>query len=337
MINAPEQPFDLYSRNRIVGEVINKYLRKDGEKFTILDLGGYRGDIEKFLPKDKVTILDVYDIKDKSNYVKGDATKLDFKDNAFDITTSFDVLEHIPASLREDFIKESVRVAKNVAFMTFPVNTDEDNSVSAAENQLNAFFRHLTGRHHPWLVEHIRKGIPSSHDIEIILNSLSVKFIKIYSNDLDLWKSMQMINFTSSINIEFGKLASNLNKLYRENIESMEADVVNGYRVIYIVAKDNRYYKAIEPISKQNVFMMPNNKNQWDKTNFNTYVQDRTNLIMATKLRDYNSEIVKSVAKDNRIRKLEEQFSCMSNSISWTITRPLRRLKKLISPQRHSS
>lgn len=336
MSSIKEQTFDLYSRNRIVKEITNQYFRRDNEKFTLLDLGGYKGDIEKFFPQDKVTILDVYDIKDKSNYIKGDATKLDFKDNSFDVTTSFDVLEHIPINLREDFIKESIRVAKKFAFIAFPMNTDNDKSVIAAETQLDAFFQHLTGgNHHPWLAEHIHNGIPSSHEVEVILNSLDVEFINIYSNDLDLWKSMQIINFASFINAEAQKLANDLNGLYRKNIESIEANLTNGYRAIYIIVKDIEYLKALKSIRSKNV-LTSNNKKQWTASSFNTYVQDKTNLIMATKLRDYNCEILKTQEKDRKIQKLEEKVLYMSNSMSWRLTEPLRRIKKLFNSHRAS-
>src|SRR5688572_16201522 len=86
-------PFDQYSRQFVVANVINTALRKKSAKLRLLDMGGHKGKTHEFLPGDAVTIIDVFD-EVYPGYVKGDATAMTFKDDEFDIATSFDVFEH---------------------------------------------------------------------------------------------------------------------------------------------------------------------------------------------------------------------------------------------------
>jgi hypothetical protein len=88
-------PFDQYSRQYTVTELINAGLRNRGEHLSVVDLGGHKGKTQDFLPKDTVTILDVFE-ETYPGYVQGDATAMTFADDTFDLACSFDVFEHIP-------------------------------------------------------------------------------------------------------------------------------------------------------------------------------------------------------------------------------------------------
>lgn len=327
-----EFTFDLYSRNRLVQEMIEKSVRKYKQRLSIIDLGGYNGNIEVFFPHDDVTVLDVYEVQNKKNYIKGDAINLDFDDNSFDISTSFDVFEHIPRKKREKFIKESVRVAKTAAFLTFPME-QKDGSVGEAEKDLNEYFKNLTGKDHPWLIEHINYGIPFQEEVESILKKTGLEYIYIPSNDLELWKDMMRINFTSVASPDAVEVSEFFNKIHNDNLEYIERGINKSYRAVYIIIKDGKLSSLLNKMSSDgSVFNIygRSNKDQIDANTLSKLVKSKIYLMYASKVRDYNSEILKANMNENKIKSLEHELSYVLNSKSWKITQPIRRIQKII-------
>ena len=50
-------PFDLYQRHRLAQEVVER-VRGRRKRLTILDVGGAPGHLKKFLPRDRIMVLD---------------------------------------------------------------------------------------------------------------------------------------------------------------------------------------------------------------------------------------------------------------------------------------
>ena len=157
-------PFDQFSRQFIVFQLTNEIIRTDNQKLKIIDLGGHKGQTKSFQTNDHVTILDIYQ-EEYEGYVKGDATNLNFNDNEFDLSFSFDVFEHIPREKRQDFIKEALRVSRYGLFLAMPVD-NSNRAVSKSEVSLNNFFKSLYGKDHQWLKEHIDYKIPSEKEVD---------------------------------------------------------------------------------------------------------------------------------------------------------------------------
>lgn len=322
-----ELSFDLFSRTKIAQNIVESTIRNDRNVLSIIDLGGLHGEIEKFFPTDKVTVLDVYEVNDKSNYVKGDATNLAYDDNTFDISTSFDVLEHIPRKLRHRFIEESIRVASKVAILTFPEDTG-NGEVIKAEIELNDFYIHLTGEHHPWLKEHIENGIPTAGEVESILRKLKYKYIKLPSNDLDLWKSMQVINFAAGHSAEAFKLSNEFNAEYRKKIHLLEAGILSNYRSVYVVIKDGALMQDLQHLAdgetKKQAHASASSIHE-----FSSKVRQETTKLLGSYIRDYNAEIRERDFISRKMHVIESQLSYVTNSKSWRLTSPLRKLIRL--------
>lgn len=319
-----EIPFDLYTRHHVVSRVVNQAIRKGkSEKLSVLDLGGYAGMTTEFFPNDKVTILDIYACADK-NYIKGDATNLEFEDNAYDIVTNFDVFEHIPREKRESFIKESFRVARRAVIMTMPIDNADTKETSEAELILDGFFKDIAGKHHPWLKEHIEYGIPSNVEVEVLFKKLKIKFIKFNSNDINTWKLMQTINFMGTIDSEALKVSKSMNRYYNENIENIEDYRQDGYRGIYILMKDEEIEKKILSTFyvSDTDFKSPNKAKTINKLVYNSVLRQLGNIIKQS-----TKQKIISVEKDEIISDLQRRIVDIENSTTWKITNPLRKLK----------
>jgi SAM-dependent methyltransferase len=206
-----EVPFDQYSRQFQVAAVIKFF--ESTKPLNILDVGGYKGRTADFLLSENITVLDLYDVKEK-NYVKASALEMPFEDNSFDFVTSFDVLEHIPQKDRQKFIEECSRVAKKGVIICAPNKTDLN---ELAENKLNKLFKLLHGKPHQWLKEHIENGIPDFNWVDRAAKSNGLHTVRFFSNKTQLWFSMQQAVFLNSkFPFGAGDLIK-LNKFYNEN------------------------------------------------------------------------------------------------------------------------
>jgi len=91
-----------------IGEGIERQLRSFAQKYKrkkVLDVGCGMGNYTSiFAQHNNVTGLDLQNVvvdKYKNfTFVQGDATKMPFADNTFDLAVSFDVIEHVPKDIR---------------------------------------------------------------------------------------------------------------------------------------------------------------------------------------------------------------------------------------------
>lgn len=92
-------PFDQFQRYNNVQKIINN-LRSQNQTFRILEVGANEHqNLEGFLPSDLITYLDISlpkELQLNPKYILGDATQMEFEDDAYDIVVALDVFEHIP-------------------------------------------------------------------------------------------------------------------------------------------------------------------------------------------------------------------------------------------------
>lgn len=223
-----EVPFDQYSRQYQVMTILNALRAKD-ETFTLLDVGGYKGRTADFLPEDKVTVLDLFDVKEP-NYIKGSALKIPLKDKKVDFVTSFDVLEHIPAAKRKQFFDECARVAKRGVIICAPHKTDAN---EFAEQSLNEYYKKLHNEPHLWLKEHIEYGIPDFEAMAAHAKRRGFLTTAFSSNGTQLWVSMQHAIFTNSRYSMAAETLTALNKLYNRTLKTDSSGApAESYRLI---------------------------------------------------------------------------------------------------------
>jgi hypothetical protein len=140
---------EMYARFKLVADRIAAL---GDEPFRILDVGGREWFFSAFLPRYRVTVAD-------PETTGLDGRALPFPPHSFDVVTCHHVLEHIPASDRATLLAELVRVARRRVYLTGPFSE----SPFAAE--IDSFLSQLAPDN-PYLLEHIRLGLPSLVEVE---------------------------------------------------------------------------------------------------------------------------------------------------------------------------
>lgn len=244
--NFTNLQFDQYSRLFIAKKIINK-LRKKGQKFKILDIGGHLGGTSKIFPSDSVTVADLYDI-DEINYVKASALDLPFEKGSFDVVVSFDVLEHIEGKNRLKFIEEAQRVSNDIVIIAAPFYTDW---VESFELQANALYKSIFHKNHPWLIEHIDNGLPKLDMILSYFDNLGIKYKVFDSNNIFLWKIMMNFMFFSG-DSRLSKQSTEINKFYNLHSNDLGDFSSPSYRKIIVNRKNNKNLNNLT-VSESNI------------------------------------------------------------------------------------
>lgn len=338
-------PFDQYARQEIVSFLINEGIRQFSKKkkLSIIDLGGHKGQTTFFQPEDKVNILDVFD-EEYEGYIKGDATNTDFKDGAFDVACSFDVLEHIPRDKRQAFIHEGLRISKYGFLVALPI--DINGHVSAAEKLLNEFHRVMFDTDHMWLKEHIDYKIPTDNEIKDLVKNAQAVSTRVSSNQLGDWQLMQMLIFSAAQNPEITECVNEVNRWYNGHTLTLDAGADVGYRGIYYISKNAEHVQAIETLIES---LRQDHANKASFITINNKTFHKFSVALAkisrkyTHLSDKYSKIDSSrqslIEENTHLKAVLEGFKTHNQELtaeihkiyeskSWKITRPMRAASK---------
>jgi len=250
-----EIPFDLFSRNYVLMKIVDRIQEKK-RKLRIIDIGGRNGLIYKFLPQHDIHIIDIREpdsnyektLARNSKYIIGDIQHNSLKANSFDLTISFDMLEHVSPDARINVLEEMLNTCTIGAVIGAPFNshvTDE------AEKAANDYYRQIAGEDHPWLKEHIdNKPLPDHRTMENYLNNKGYSFVKFFSNNIQLWTIMQHLIFSAYI---FGFDISDIYRRYNEAVVlgKLHDGELPVYRFIYCIFKDSDYSATVHMDTEQ--------------------------------------------------------------------------------------
>lgn len=230
-------PFDQYQRYNNVQKIIND-LRIRDEKLKILEVGANEHqNLEKFLPVDDITYLDINlpeELLTNPKYILGDATQMEFDNNTYDIVVALDVFEHIPVDKRKKFIDELSRVSSRYFVITAPFYSEQ---VKEAEHRLETLYLHLFNERFIWLEEHATNGLPNLSEIEEYLTLNRRKFKVIPHGSVDIWEKLMGIHFFAAKNPELISFREEIDLYYNSHIFYYDY-VESSYRKIIIGSKN---------------------------------------------------------------------------------------------------
>ncbi|MFD1776558.1 class I SAM-dependent methyltransferase [Paenibacillus rhizophilus] len=242
--------FDQYQRYQNVTDIINS-MRMSGQVFNILEVGANEHqNLEKFLPVDQITYLDIQlpeYLQNNPKYIIGDATSMDFSDNQYNIVVALDVFEHIFEKDREKFLNELNRVSSDFFVITAPFHSPE---VVEAERRVNAVYKSIFGKDFIWLEEHMMNGLPVLTKMSEYLKAQNIQFEIINHGDVRIWERLMAIHFIAAQDSRLGVYRNEIDRFYNQHLFGNDF-VEESYRKICVGSK-NRNLSAL-PLRKINL------------------------------------------------------------------------------------
>ena len=213
MIDPLELPFDQYQRYRFAADLLDE-VRPSGASWSILDVGGRTALLRAFLPRDRVTLVDL-EASAEPGLVLGDGARMPFADRSFDVVTAFDTLEHVPSPLRAAFLAECLRVARTYVAIVGPY---QDPAVEESERLLQRFLKEKLGVEHRYLEEHRHHGLPSRGEVEAQLASSGAVVASLGHGNLERWLALISLSLYMDYTHELRGVASRFFRFYNTHL-----------------------------------------------------------------------------------------------------------------------
>jgi chromosome segregation ATPase len=204
-------PFDLYQRHRLAQEVVQR-IRGGRKRLTILDVGGAPGHLKKFLPRDRIVVLDQSD--GEGAELVADGRQLPFADRSVDLVLSLDTLEHLPARQRAGFLRELARVSGDAVLVSAPFGGAQNEE---AESILQGFLRHRLKMEHRFLDEHQQHGLPEKENVERLLGRHVGPVVAVPNGCLDRWLMLMALSFYLDLDPALAELKRQVSAYYNRN------------------------------------------------------------------------------------------------------------------------
>ena len=237
--------FDQYQRYKHVQEIVD--LIRENKIYKILEVGANEHkNLEKFLPNDSITYLDIEvpeSLQNDPQYIKADATKMpQVPSESYDFVVALDVFEHIPKEIRENFLKELHRVAKQGVIISAPYNSLE---VINAEIRANEYYKQLYGNGFRWLEEHRENDLPDIDKTISFYKNHNINYLQFEHGSLSTWEKLIDLHFQFADKNEYHQQRFFIDQYYNEHLYQYDFGKHN-YRVFFVSTKGNEI-DVIEP------------------------------------------------------------------------------------------
>lgn len=255
-------PFDLFQRYRLAAQVTSLL-----NPAKILDVGGLLGDRDGHLAvsadfleqgsKREVVSTDLRHC-DHPRHRPASAWQQPFPDRSFDLVISLDVLEHLPAERRPEFLSELDRLASQWILLGAPFSSPE---VEATEEILA---REIMAARR-FLQEHRQLGLPHTSLIEdFFVKERNYQAIAFPNGFLPRWRQMQALT-QHYFSLNDYRVFTTFNRLYNQNC--FIKDQHNpAYRILFLVCKTPLTDRQGEQISSlQEEFRAAQAEGAWEQ------------------------------------------------------------------------
>jgi SAM-dependent methyltransferase len=199
---------------------------------TVLDVGGRAQEMAGLLAPISVTTVNVQEPADVVVPV-GD---LPFADDSYDVVTSCDVLEHMAAEFRPEFIANLLRVARSRVVLCCPWGSPEKDE---SELRLARMLEDELGVHLEFLDEHIEFGLPREADVREMIQAADpdARITTKYQEDFEDGEALLMDGMRARYKKDPAALARYLKRGYlgRRRPELKSAPSDQSHRLFVIV------------------------------------------------------------------------------------------------------
>ncbi len=190
-----EHYWEYYNRYNLIAQEIRSLGIK---QCRVLDVGGIKSNnVLKRFGVDDVTTLNISGDAD----INANAEKIPLDDRSFDIVCCIDTLEHIPRNMRDDVVKELIRIAKTAVLIIAPIDTEENRRAEAI------VLRSLPTS--GYIKDHLEHGLVDFGHIKTILTNSEQK------NDIKKIKEVDIDNLMFWVLAMVGD-KENISRLYQD-------------------------------------------------------------------------------------------------------------------------
>jgi len=162
--------FDQYSRYRACSEIVES-ISNDG---NILEVGsGVERLLGRFLPDRAITYVDPLFANSESEEpgrIAGNVFDSKLDGRKFEYVCSVDTLEHVPPSVRGDFIERISSLSVKGIVLGFPCS--DDDVAFQTDKTIADVYRKAYGKDYLWLDEHFRYSLPKTSEVVSHLENL---------------------------------------------------------------------------------------------------------------------------------------------------------------------
>ncbi|MBM3977950.1 MAG: methyltransferase domain-containing protein, partial [Planctomycetes bacterium] len=226
---ATRLPFDQYQRYRLVADIVGR-LRPRRARLSILDVGGRTGLLRLFLPRARVTAVDLEPCAGTPRLVLGSGAELPFADRSFDLVCAFDTLEHVPPRHRSRFVRECARVSRAWVVLAGPYASAR---VRSAEALLQRFLKEKLELDHRYLREHAAYGLPERASVERALQRAGAQTAALGHANLERWLALMCVAMTLEADPALRSVAPALYDWYNRSLYASDhAEPVYRHAVV---------------------------------------------------------------------------------------------------------
>jgi O-antigen biosynthesis protein len=241
---TPAADFDQHLRYSYAAELLSAICVSARCPAKILEVGSNVLNLwPNYLENVEVTRSDVAGSSaGQDDFVQLEADQpLPFDAGSFDAVVALEVLEHMPAGSRPEFIRECLRVARRGVVLSCPNGVPE---VVEAEELAARAFAARTGEEHPFLREHRQFGLPAESEIRGVLQSCGFPLWVHSQAPLDVWLASMLLSEHLARHGYQHELGQRLTALWQKF-----GSTALPYRKFYVVAKSADAEAAIEAVS----------------------------------------------------------------------------------------
>ncbi|MBN1866442.1 class I SAM-dependent methyltransferase [Candidatus Sumerlaeota bacterium] len=185
--------FDTHQRLEILTHFVQALLPADSaaaERPRVLDVGGYPALLAHALAATHDVVTVDRESGRVDGYVRASGDALPFRPGTFDAVVASDVLEHVPAEVRQGFLDEMVESTRGWLLLGGPFRSP---AVDAAEESVADFARFATGQGNAWIEEHRRCGLPDLAETRGFLADRGLASVDAPNGSLFSWFTLQQI------------------------------------------------------------------------------------------------------------------------------------------------